>query len=49
MCRKNQLYGWAVIALGIGIFIGCKMGGGFVTGCIGFGILAFGVSLLQKK
>lgn len=49
MCRKNQLHGWAVIAFGVGLLIGTKISAGFLTGCIGFGIIAFGISLLGKS
>lgn len=49
MCRKNQLLGWAVIAFGVGLLIGTKLGAGFLTGCIGFGFIAFGFSFLWKN
>lgn len=49
MCRKNQLYGWAVIAFGVGLLIGMRIGSGFLMGCVGIGIIAFGFSLLGKN
>ncbi len=49
MCRKNQLQGWAVIAFGIGLLIGTRIGGGFLVGCLGVGIIFFGFSLLLKR
>ncbi len=49
MCRKNQLQGWAVIAFGIGLLVGTKIGGGFLVGCLGVGIISFGFSLLLKR
>ena len=49
MCRKNQLWGWALIALGIGILIGAKMGNSFLVCCLGVALIAFGFGMFPKK
>lgn len=49
MCRKNQLWGIAVLAFGLGLMVGCWLESEFVRNCFGFGMIAVGVLILQKK
>lgn len=37
MCRFHQLWGSAMIAFGLGVWVGLWLEGGFL--CIGFGLL----------
>ncbi len=49
MCRKSQLQGWALIALGVGLFFGTRLEDRFLVALLGLGALAFGICLLRKK
>lgn len=49
MCRRNQLHGWAAIALGAGILLGARLEAGFITTLLAFGVIALGIAVLQKK
>lgn len=49
MCRRNQLLGWALIALGVGILLGAKLGACFLTTCLGVGLIMFGFNVARKK
>lgn len=49
MCRKSQLHGWSLIALGAGILIGGRFGCDFFVVCAAIGIILFGISTLFKK
>lgn len=49
MCRKNQLWGIAVLAFGLGLMVGCWMESEFVRNCLGFALIAGGILVLQKK
>ena len=49
MCRKNQLWGIAILAFGLGLLVGCWMESEFVRNLLGIGLIAVGVLFLQKK
>lgn len=49
MCRKNQLLGVGMLLFGLGLLIGCWFETEFVRNCIGVGLIAGGILLLQKK
>jgi hypothetical protein len=49
MCRRNQLLGIAAIALGAGLLICCWFESEFVRNCVGYGLIAAGIFVLQKK
>ncbi len=49
MCRHNQLWGCALLALGAGILIGLWLESGFLAHCLGFGLLLIGFSSASKK
>ena len=49
MCRRNQLWGCCMIALGLGLLIGLCIASGFVCGCLGEGAVVLGLCLIQRK
>lgn len=49
MCRRNQLLGLGLLAFGLGLVVGCWMESEFVRNCLGIGLIAVGVLVLQKK
>ena len=49
MCRQNQLWGCALMAFGVGIFVGMLLEGGFLCGCFGFGMLILGFCVMHRK
>lgn len=49
MCRHNQLWGFATIAFGFGILIGTWIESGFLTGCLGLGLVLVGCACLRKR
>lgn len=49
MCRKNQIWGIAVLAFGLGVMVGCWVEPAFVRNLIGIGLIAGGILILQKK
>lgn len=49
MCRRNQLLGVWLAGLGIGLLAACFFESGFICCCVGIGLVAAGVCLLQKK
>ncbi len=49
MCRKNQVIGIAAIAFGIGILVGGQIGSGLWCSCVAVGVIAAGLTFLQKK
>jgi hypothetical protein len=49
MCRKNQLWGLAVLAFGLGLLVSCYLESGLAQVCFGLALMAGGFLLLQKK
>lgn len=49
MCRRNQLIGCALLAFGLGILIGSYTQTGFITLCLGIGIIAGGFWMLCRN
>lgn len=49
MCRRNLLLGLGLLAFGLGLLAGCWLESEFVRNCIGVGLLATGVLILQRK
>lgn len=49
MCRKNQLWGLAVLAFGTGLLIGCWLESELAQICFGLVLMAGGFMALQKK
>lgn len=49
MCRRHELWGWILVALGIGILFGIFLESGFLRCCIGIGAIALGIAVIHKK
>lgn len=49
MWRKNLLLGLGLFAFGLGLLAGCWLESEFVRNCIGVGLIACGVLVLQRK
>ena len=49
MCRRNQLWGLAVLAFGLGLVVGSWLEPVFIRKCCGIGLMAVGVLIVQKK
>ena len=49
MCRQNQLWGCALMALGLGVLIGIWLKGGFFCSVLGFGLLVAGFLVGWRK
>ncbi len=49
MCRRNQLWGVALMAFGIGLLMASLFESTFFSGCVGAVAIAVGVGVLQKK
>lgn len=49
MCRRNQLYGWILLALGLGILIGKCLEGGLLSTLAGLGIIFVGLCVMRGK
>ena len=49
MCRRNQLLGMALLAFGLGLWIGCWLETGLSRICFSVIAIVGGVLLLQKK
>ena len=49
MCRRNHLFGLALLSFGAGLIIGCWLESGLLRVCLGVGLLAAGILMLQKK
>lgn len=49
MYRRNLLLGLGMLAFGLGLLAGCWLQSEFVRNCIGVGLMAGGVLILQRK
>ncbi len=49
MCRREQLWGIGLLALGIGLLVGCWVETQFWRICFGVCFLGAGFLILQKK
>lgn len=49
MCRRNQLLGVLVAGIGVGLLLACLFDSGFFCSCVGIGLIAAGVVILQKR
>lgn len=49
MCRKNHLWGLAVLTFGLGLLIGCWLESELAQICFGLALMACGFLLIQKK
>lgn len=48
MCRKNQLWGAVVAAMGVGMLVACFFESGFFCCCVAVGLIVAGVVLSRK-
>jgi hypothetical protein len=49
MCRRNQLIGIFALGFGLGMLFAGLFESGFFCGCVGVGLMAGGLLILQKK
>lgn len=49
MCRQNQLFGWILIAFGIGLLIGVGLESGFWTCVLALASVILGFWVMKKK
>jgi len=49
MCRRNQLLGCTIIALGIGVLIGTWLESGFFCHLFGFCAIGIGLVVCKRK
>ena len=49
MCRKNQLWGWILVAFGLGVLVGIWLDGGFLCHCFCIGVIIIGGGVMKKK
>lgn len=49
MCRKNQLWGWMLIAFGLGVLVCLGLSSHFLRCCCGFGGVCVGFIVLRRK
>lgn len=49
MCRRNQLLAVALMAFGAGMLSATFFESGLFCGCLGVGIVAVGIVVVQKK
>lgn len=49
MCRKGQVLGITLIALGIGVLLGLWMKSGLLSHCFGFGMIGIGYFIMRRK
>ena len=49
MCRRNRLWGLGAVVFGVGFLLGMWIEGSFVSHCIAFGLLFWGLAQSLKK
>ncbi len=49
MCRRNQIWGVALAAFGLGLLVASFIESVLFCGCAGIGCVAVAVVILQKK
>lgn len=49
MCRYQQLWGAVMVAFGIGLLVGMWLQGGFLSHCLGFGVIVIGFGVFRRK
>ena len=49
MCRRNHLIGFVSVAFGLGVLIGTWIESGFLSGCLGLGLVCVGFVFVRKK
>lgn len=49
MCRKNHLWGWALVAFGLGTLVGRCFDSGFISFTVSVCVIAFGCHVMRQK
>jgi hypothetical protein len=49
MCRRNQLIGWVLLSLGLGMLIGLCLEAGFLASLAGIGLVMCGFRLICRR
>lgn len=49
MCRQHVLYGWILIAFGLGILVGMRLESGIFGNLLGIASILGGLSVMHKK
>ena len=49
MCRRNQILGIGLLALGLGLVVGCWFETEFFRNCLGVVLIGSGILVLQRK
>ena len=49
MCRQHELWGWMLVAFGIGVLFGIFLESGFLRCCVSIGCICVGFSVMRKK
>lgn len=49
MCRRNQLWGWILLAFGLGLLIGKCLESGLLSSFVGIVIVFGGFCVLRQK
>ncbi len=49
MCRKNQLLGWSIIAFGLGVLLGARLGDCLFSTFLGLAAFLVGMRFLRKR
>ena len=49
MCRRNHLWGCALMAFGLGVLIGIRIEGGFLINCLWIALIIVGLGMMKKS
>ena len=49
MCRRNQLFGWILLAFGLGLLIGLCLESCLFSAVVGFGLTLLGFRLVGQR
>ena len=49
MCRRNQLYGWMLLAFGLGLLTGKCLESGFVSTAAAVGVIFVGFCVMRQR
>ena len=49
MCRRKHLWGWALMAFGLGLLLGQCLSSSFFQCCLGVGSILIGFFLLRQN
>ncbi len=49
VCRRNQLFGWILLAFGLGLLVGKCLDGGAVSTFVGIVIIFGGFHIMRQR